>query len=101
MNDVNENGVKDEGEQMLAGATVILSDLMRREVDRDVTAADGGYLFVVNAPAEYYVEEINPRGYVSTGVDMYFLGEVVVDSLIQRNFGDRPALLHLPMLMRG
>ena len=100
-NDVNENGIKDESEQLLSGATVILSDLLRREVDRYVTAADGWYRFVVNAPAEYHVEEINPRGYVSTGVDLYSLGEVVVGSVIEKNFGDRPALLYLPMLMRG
>ena len=99
-NDVNGNGERDEGEDMLTGATLIVSDLMRREVTRHVTIG-GEYSFVLPAPAEYYLEEVNPRGYVSTGPDLLHFSRVEVDSVVRTRFGDRPAPLCLPLLIKG
>jgi len=99
-NDVNGNGVKDEGENTLAGATLIVSDIMHREVARYITIADGLYIFTLPAPAYYYLEEINPRGYISAGDDLW-QGEVAVGSVIEKNFADRPAPLHLPLVIKG
>jgi uncharacterized repeat protein (TIGR01451 family) len=65
-NDVNDNGVKEQGENGIGGVTVVLTgtdDL--GPVSRSVqTAADGSYSFNNLRPGTYTITETQPAGYL-------------------------------------
>jgi hypothetical protein len=68
--DANGNGKRDEGENLIAGAVVVLSNTDRLEIARYTT--DGlsePYCFSGLAEGTYYLKRQNPAGYVSTVPD--------------------------------
>jgi hypothetical protein len=68
--DANGNGKRDEGENLIAGAVVVLSNRDRLEIARYTT--DGlsePYCFSGLAEGTYYLKRQNPAGYVSTVPD--------------------------------
>lgn len=60
-NDLNRNGVKDDGEPGLAGWTIRLRQ--GRTVVTTVTDADGKYQFTDLAPGTYRVREVHQKGW--------------------------------------
>jgi hypothetical protein len=68
--DGNGNGRRDDGERLIPGAVVSLSDITRLELDRYTT--DGlsePFCFSALAEGTYYLKRVNPAGYVSTAPD--------------------------------
>ncbi|HNW58431.1 MAG TPA: SdrD B-like domain-containing protein [bacterium] len=66
-NDVNHNGVQDEGEAGLPGLYIhLLSGLDESLVLADTTDADGRYLFKDVAPGSYILQVVQPAGYLFT-----------------------------------
>ncbi|MEW6427155.1 MAG: SdrD B-like domain-containing protein, partial [Thermodesulfobacteriota bacterium] len=63
-NDANNNGVQDNGETGIAGATVNLRDCSGALIATTTTDANGNYLFAGLAPGSYTVEFVNPDGSV-------------------------------------
>ncbi len=57
-NDLNQNGIQDEGEPGLAGVAVELWQASK--VDETTTASDGSFIFVGLTPGEYHLEFIKP-----------------------------------------
>jgi hypothetical protein len=64
--DLNANGEADEGEEGLAGVTIILRDAEGEIIATTQSAADGTYSFDGLEAGEYTVEEIVGDGYVAT-----------------------------------
>jgi hypothetical protein len=62
-NDINANGVQEEGEAGLSGITVNLYDNSDSLVTTTITDTEGKYLFNNLAPDTYSVEFIAPTGY--------------------------------------
>ena len=69
-NDMNENGLQDAGEPGLEGIMVKLYTCEDMLVDSMMTDADGMYLFEDLEPGDYYLEFVNPFGYIFTYQDM-------------------------------
>jgi len=68
--DANANGKRDEGENLIAGAIVALSNQDRLEIERYTT--DGlsePYCFTGLAEGTYFLKRQNPSGYMSTVPD--------------------------------
>jgi uncharacterized repeat protein (TIGR01451 family) len=65
-NDVNNDGLVDNGETGIAGATVNLRDPNGNLVATTTTNAQGGYLFTDLTPGQYQVEVITPSGFTSS-----------------------------------
>ncbi|MEW6427154.1 MAG: SdrD B-like domain-containing protein, partial [Thermodesulfobacteriota bacterium] len=63
-NDANNNGVQDNGETGIAGATVNLRDCSGALIATTTTDANGNYLFAGLAPGSYTVDFVNPDGSV-------------------------------------
>ncbi len=83
-NDLNGNGVMEEGEPGLPGATLRLMNTGRPDI---VSGADGSYAFEDVAPGLYTLVETNPPGYTSTTSDS--VSVVVTSGATTRvNFGD-------------
>ncbi|HMA77238.1 MAG TPA: SdrD B-like domain-containing protein [Candidatus Krumholzibacteriaceae bacterium] len=80
--DINEDGIRDVGEEGLANVTVRVSN-----GDSTVTNASGYYKFSLE-PNTYSVTETDPVGYLSTTVNVYADIEIKVDTVVVRNFGD-------------
>jgi len=71
-NDLNGNGVLNEGESGLAGATIYLYSLPDTSSPARppvTTADDGVFVFTALPPGWYNVQRTNPAGYVSTTDD--------------------------------
>ena len=62
--DVNDNGVREQGELGIAAVTVRLFDAGGIEVDATVTDANGYYEFVDLVAGEYTLRETQPQGYL-------------------------------------
>jgi len=86
-NDLNGNGVRDNGEPGLGGATITLRDAGNNVVGTRVTGADGAFSFSNLSPGNYTVSETNPSGYTSTTPDIF--GIALGATLVTVNFGDR------------
>lgn len=72
-NDLNNNGIKDNGESGIAGVTVKLYRDTNNDgtpdgsaLDTKITSSTGNYLFVGLEPDNYLVAIIAPAGYVSS-----------------------------------
>ncbi len=86
--DANENGVPDEGERPLPGATITLHDARGRELAVVVTGEDGRYLFADLEPGLYIVVEQDPRGVESVTPNAVTVS-ARADGLVEVNFADR------------
>jgi len=98
-NDVNENGRLDAGENMLAGASVVVSNAIEEEVASYLTGPDGVYHFQLLAPATYWVTEYDPPGHFST-TESTWEEYLAAGGSIEVNFGDRPLPWFLPMIKK-
>jgi len=98
-NDVNENGQLDAGENMLAGAIVVVSNAIGEEVASYLTGPDGVYHFQLLAPATYRVTEYDPPGHFST-TESTWEEHLTVGESIEVNFGARPMPWFLPMIAK-
>jgi hypothetical protein len=80
--DSNSNGIRDEGEQGIAGVTVELCgvDDMGNAVHlSQLTAADGSYRFDQLWPGVYEVTQVQPAGYVDGQETLGSMGGTVGD----------------------
>ncbi|MFH1929176.1 MAG: DNRLRE domain-containing protein [Chloroflexota bacterium] len=98
-NDVNENGRLDAGENMLAGATVVVTNAIGEEVASYLTGPDGVYYFQLLAPATYRVTEYDPPGHFST-TESTWEEHLTAGGSIEVNFGARPMPWFLPMIKK-
>ena len=64
-NDLDSNGVKDPGEQGLAGWQIILAD-STGTIDTTITGSDGEYWFMRLAPGTYTVSEVLQPNWAQT-----------------------------------
>lgn len=67
--DLNKNGIQDDGEPGLENVTVKLFDCNDNLISTTTTNSQGYYLFSNLTPGSYYVQFINPQGYVFTNQD--------------------------------
>lgn len=68
--DTNMNGLQDEGEPGMADVVVRLYTCSDVLVDTTMTDSDGVYEFTQLDPGEYYLEFVNPYGYIFTQQDV-------------------------------
>lgn len=62
--DLNADGIQDDGEPGIEGVTVTLYDIGGNEQDNTTTAADGSYSFTELDPGDYYLVFDQPAGYL-------------------------------------
>jgi hypothetical protein len=68
-NDMNENGMQDEGEMGIEGIEVNLYTCADEMVATRMTDEDGMYVFDSIVPGDYYLTFTAPFGYIFTDVD--------------------------------
>ncbi|NOX60637.1 MAG: hypothetical protein GXP42_01610 [Chloroflexi bacterium] len=86
--DVNENGIPDEGERPLADAVVTLHNARGKELAVVITDEDGRYLFANLEPGLYIVVESDPEGTESITPNAVTVS-AREDGLVEVNFADR------------
>ncbi|MDE6375628.1 MAG: KxYKxGKxW signal peptide domain-containing protein [Ligilactobacillus sp.] len=69
--DTDRNGIKNVGEQVKSGVTVILKNSNGNEVARTTTDANGGYTFTEQISGNYTITVVPPAGYTVVG-NSYF-----------------------------
>jgi Ca2+-binding RTX toxin-like protein len=99
-NDVNGNGVWDEGEKALAGWTIYIDSVTNGKLDpweiSTVTNADGKYTFSNLGPGEYAIREVNQTGWRPTSPTApYAVNLTAGQTLTGINFGGN---LQLPTI---
>ncbi len=67
--DLNKNGIQDNGEPGVSGVIVKLYDCSNNLIGTKTTDANGYYLFDNLVPGDYYVQFILPSGYIFTTKD--------------------------------
>ncbi len=92
-NDVNGNGVWDEGEKALAGWKIYIDSVTNGKLDpweiSTVTNADGQYTFSNLGPGEYAILEVNQTGWIQTfPTTPYALNLKAGEKLTGINFGN-------------
>ena len=103
-NDLDQDGVHDDGEPPLAGAEIIIFDGSgQTEIARDVTGGDGYARFDLPAPTptDYTVQEMPPVGLsASTPVEYAFI--LHANSSLEIPFGnyDASTKVYLPLITR-
>ncbi|MEZ4861095.1 MAG: SdrD B-like domain-containing protein [Caldilineaceae bacterium] len=86
-NDRNRNGVRDEGEEPIPGATVILFDSDGNEVARVVADEDGLFSFADLTPDTYQIQVIPPDGYVRVVSDLVTLPPLEPGGSLSQDLG--------------
>ncbi len=78
--DLNANGIQEDGEPGIAGVTVELYECADEDTlfDTTVTDQDGGYLFDDLTPGCYFLQFVKPAGYVFTAAKQG--GDIELDS---------------------
>jgi hypothetical protein len=99
-NDVNGNGVWDEGEKALAGWKIYIDSVTNGQLDpweiSTVTNADGKYTFSNLGPGEYAIREVNQTGWIQTSpTTPYAVNLTAGQTLTCINFGGN---LQLPTI---
>jgi hypothetical protein len=93
--DLNGNGVRDEGEPGLAGRTVLLDANGNGVLDPGevsvTTGADGSYTFAGLGPGVYRVRQVLPDGWAQTTVDPADVFAVSGTDVFGQEFGSRRA----------
>jgi hypothetical protein len=79
--DENENGIQDEGEMGIADIVVRLYACDGTLLDETTSDADGAYLFENLEAGDYYLEFVNPFGYIFT---LQNVGDDALDSDVDR-----------------
>ena len=102
-NDVNGNGVWDEGEKALAGWTIYIDSVTNGQLDpweiSTVTNADGKYTFSNLGPGEYAIREVNQTGWRPTSPTApYAVNLTAGQTLTGINFGGNLHNLQLPTI---
>ncbi|MEY8583867.1 SdrD B-like domain-containing protein, partial [Ligilactobacillus animalis] len=69
--DADRNGIRNEGEQVKSGVTVVLKNSVGTEIARTTTDTNGGYTFSNQVSGNYTVSVIPPAGYTVIG-NSYF-----------------------------
>ncbi|WP_304976106.1 SdrD B-like domain-containing protein [uncultured Ligilactobacillus sp.] len=69
--DTDRNGIKNVGEQVKSGVTVVLKNSNGNEVARTTTDANGGYTFTEQISGNYTITVVPPAGYTVVG-NSYF-----------------------------
>jgi hypothetical protein len=69
-NDENENGLQDEGESGMAGIEVRLYTCDGTLMDSTMSDSSGMYMFESVEAGDYYLEFVNPDGYIFTYQDV-------------------------------
>ncbi|MFM6080114.1 MAG: S8 family serine peptidase, partial [Dolichospermum sp.] len=92
-NDVNANGIWDEGEKALGGWTIYIDSVTNGQLDpwelSTVTNADGKYSFTNLGPGEYAIREVNQTGWSQTSpTTPYALNLKAGEKLTDINFGN-------------
>lgn len=72
-NDRDRDGIRDEGELSVPGATVILYDSTGREIGRVVADEDGLFYFDLLTPDQYTIKVIPPTGFETLSSDLFAL----------------------------
>jgi protocatechuate 3,4-dioxygenase beta subunit len=85
--DLNGNGVPDNGEPGLGGVTIAL---VAGTTYTTTTASDGTYVFNSVTSGAYLVRETDPIGFVSTSINQVMVS-VATGNSASANFGDQPA----------
>ncbi len=67
--DLDADGIQDEGEEGLGGVTVRLFNADRTELAATITDANGRYAFVDLTPGDYHIEIDIPDGYAASPQD--------------------------------
>ncbi|MFN7202137.1 MAG: bluetail domain-containing putative surface protein [Aphanizomenon sp.] len=102
-NDVNGNGVWDEGEKALAGWTIYIDSFTNGKLDpweiSTVTNADGKYTFSNLGSGEYAIREVNQTGWRQTSpTTPYAVNLTAGQTLTGINFGGNLHNLQLPTI---
>jgi hypothetical protein len=102
-NDVNGNGVWDEGEKALAGWTIYIDSFTNGKLDpweiSTVTNADGKYTFSNLGSGEYAIREVNQTGWIQTSPTApYAVNLTAGQTLTGINFGGNLHNLQLPTI---
>jgi len=72
-NDRDRDGIRDEGENPIPGATIILYDLNGKEIARVVSDEDGLFTFNNLTPDQYQIKLIPPDGFETLTSDLITL----------------------------
>lgn len=96
--DLNGNGVRDEGEPPLAGVTIFIDRNGNGKLDRgeeQVKTGVNGQYQLQTAPGSFVVMEVVPKGFVGTlGAEGYAVSGESGDIIANRDFGNsRPAII--------
>ena len=84
--DLNGDGIQNEGEKGIPGVSIILTDSMGRE-EEIFTTQDGSYAFTDISPGDYTLEENDPQGFESTTPNTLPI-EVAEEDSVTADFGD-------------
>jgi hypothetical protein len=84
--DLNGNGIKEEGEPGLSGATLMLKTSSRMIVQTFVTGSLGSFTFWSLPPGTYILSRINPAGFSSTTPDEWWI-RVAPNYTMRVNYG--------------
>ncbi len=102
-NDLDKNGTSANGEPPLAGVEIVVYRWPGlQEAARDNTGGDGYAEFVLPAPGNYRVVEIDPSG-LSSSTPNDYLAAISPNQTLEVHFGDYDARVRvfLPLLWRG
>ena len=99
--DLNGNGIVDDGENPLSGVLVVISRRIGPMVGAQITAPDGRYRFASLSPDIYIVHVSGPRRYLPTTPDILQVNLSPGDDILV-NFGLRRGLdLYMPLVIRS
>ncbi|MCC7352226.1 MAG: DNRLRE domain-containing protein, partial [Anaerolineae bacterium] len=99
--DVNGNGIADEGENPLSGVLVVISRRLGPMVGAQITGPDGRYRFAALSPDTFIVRATGPRRYLPTTPDILQVGLSAGDDILV-NFGWRRGSDHyMPLFIHS
>ena len=85
--DANENGVKDAGETIISGVTILLNGQDPKQTD-----GDGKVCYDNLGPGDYTVSEVVPDGYHATTPTSYKI-QLCSDQTVTKYFGNAPNIV--------